>query len=209
MSDIREAFPLPVYIRSLSDDFSILQQFKHYSEIDNKSKCNSGVTYMIPLRLLELPELHGVKAVINFFFEQFIRELGVPNKIKFAMTTSWIASIKENGHVHYHNHNNCWFSGLLYFDEDYTNAAPLYLDNPHKVFSTFTIEAKEKWDFKSAFNIQPEKNLLVFFPSHLHHFSPVHTNKKTRYSLAFNFFPTGDIGEAGVDSHVNTEWLSS
>jgi hypothetical protein len=45
-----------------------------------------------------------------------------------------------------------------------------------------------------SFVIQPDKNLLVFFPSDLKHKINVYTGLKDRYSVAFNLIPVGTIG---------------
>ena len=162
---------------------------------------------MSPLRLLELPTLRGVKKTLNLHFEYFLKELGLPEQ-KFKMITSWLSEIRDGGQIHFHNHTNSWFSGVLYFDDDYTDAAPLNLQNPLSNFCFFDIPSPTRWNEKNSHTIYPSPNLLVFFPSYINHQSKIHKGK-TRHSLAFNYFPVGSIGMSGLDSHLNTEWLNS
>jgi hypothetical protein len=54
--------------------------------------------------------------------------------------------------------------------------------------------------------IEPEKNLLVFFPSVLRHRVSKYSGKDNRYSLAFNLFPTGKIGNG--DSSIDFDNLN-
>ena len=208
MSDITRAFPLPIYEKTLQDDFSILEGYKNYGVMDSDDGY-ANTTNLCPVRVLELPELYGVKETINWHFGEFLSELGIQKDKDFVMTTSWFVCIKQGGQVHTHNHTNCWFSGLLYFDLDYTDAVALQLQNPHSLNSLFAVEMNEEWMTSSAHVIYPSHNLLVFFPSHLNHKSNIQTNIKPRYSLAFNFFPKGKVGDIGSDSYLDTAWLNS
>ena len=117
--------------------------------------------------------------------------------------------IKQGGNIFPHRHLNSWFSGLLYFDNDYTNATHLQLENPNSSKSSLWIEMHDVYQIDKTHHIIPRPNLLVFFPSYLRHFSKIHTEEKARYSLAFNMFPTGELGQAAIDSHMNTKWLNS
>ena len=45
-----------------------------------------------------------------------------------------------------------------------------------------------------SFELKPEKNKLIFFPSYLRHKIKIHKGDTVRYSLAFNIIPIGDVG---------------
>ena len=209
MSDIVRAFPTPIYERTVQDDFSILNDYKTYGSINTDEGWKTvHITTMCPVRILELPELIGVKRTINVHFAEFLRELGVENT-SFVMTTSWITRLLENRHIHSHNHTNSWFSGLLYFDGDYTDAVPLLLQRPQALFSSFSIPMYDEWNHAVGHTITPSHNKLVFFPSYLTHKTEANISKNIRYSLAFNFFPKGKLGNISQDSYLDTEWLNS
>ena len=53
--------------------------------------------------------------------------------------------------------------------------------------------------------VQPKKNMVIFFPSYLEHSILNNTSKKPRHSLAFNLIPFGKYGVG--DSTYNTEWF--
>ena len=212
MSRPQNIFYTPYYETILKDDFSVLEEFKEYRLKPNQTVVkpySSMVTDMNPLRLLTLPKLHGVEKTLRVHFKNFIKMLGVHDHTDFIITTSWMVAIREGGNIFPHKHLNSWFSGLLYFGDDYTNATHLQLENPSSGQSSIWVDMNTEYQPDQMHHIVPRPNLLVFFPSYLRHFSRIHEEEKTRYTLAFNMFPTGELGEAGIDSHMNTSWLSS
>jgi len=50
------------------------------------------------------------------------------------------------------------------------------------------------------FRIEP--GLILFFPSEMHHKILTNRSNKTRFSLAFNFIPIGNINNENSDSFL-------
>ena len=121
----------------------------------------------------------------------------------FQITTSWITKIVGD-YSEFHNHKNSFFSGVYYFGEYSEDSGVLQFQSPLMNHSDFHLIPKD-WNVMNAkgWNITPEKNMLVIFPSYLMH--RIAANKGTRYSLAFNIVPTGLYGYG--DSTYNTEWF--
>ena len=202
-------FPIKCYETILTDDFSKLKDFARNSkykdaltnEMDDQTLVGSTDN-----RILEHPDLYYIKKTLMYHFNKFINSISlIPPYTTNIITTSWIARIKQGGFIHNHNHCNSWYSGLLYFDDDYTGATPLKLENPLYVFNHFDIEEEPD----SFYSIIPEPNKIFFFPSYLKHMSDVQTGDKTRYSLAWNIYPDGNLGRSDSDSYLETKWLSS
>ena len=63
----------------------------------------------------------------------------------------------------------------------------------------------EEYNFNNASEIKfnPYNNLLILFPSELHHKILINKSDTIRYSLAFNLVPTGLLGNKNSDS----QWI--
>ena len=83
-------------------------------------------------------------------------------------------------------HSNCWFSGVYYFQDSYSG---LEFKNPIER----DIDLKNN-KLTNNWRLQPKKNMLVFFPSYLHHRIEKNTFDEVRHSLAFNIMPDGTTG---------------
>ena len=211
-------FPITCYETILTDDFSKLKDFARNVEyrdaVPNQNEVDTSLAGASQNRVLEHPDLIYIKKTLMFHFNYFkdtCLTLASHDKVDTCITTSWFARIKKGGKIHNHNHCNSWYSGLLYFDDDYTNAAPLALENPLAVFNHF--DTNNDSDPSACpdvyYQIIPQPNKIFFFPSYLKHMSAIQKGDKTRYSLAWNIYPKGKIGHDDSDSYFDTRWLSS
>ena len=202
-------FPIKCYETILTDDFSKLKDFARdakYKDALTNEWDDQTLVGSTDNRILEHPDLYYIKKTLMYHFNKFINSVSlIPPATTNIITTSWIARIKKGGFIHNHNHCNSWYSGLLYFDDDYTGATPLKLENPLFVFNHFDIDEEPD----AFYRIIPEPNKIFFFPSYLKHMSDVQTEDTTRYSLAWNIYPDGYLGRSDSDSYLETRWLSS
>ena len=120
---------------------------------------------------------------------QVLSEVAGAKKVKMA--TSWLTAIEPNETPVMHRHTNSWFSGVYYFqDSPYTG---LEFKNPiERDIDLVTKGSLLNW------RLQPKKNMLIIFPSYLHHKIEKNTFDEVRHSLAFNVMPDGATGD--VDS---------
>ena len=51
--------------------------------------------------------------------------------------------------------------------------------------------------------IVPETDTIIFFPSEVYHKIETNESNMTRYSIAFNWLPIGEIGDDTSDSFIN------
>jgi uncharacterized protein (TIGR02466 family) len=159
-------------------------------------------------RILETYPL--IRNILEAKFNQFVEDLGMANengKALHKITSSWLTRLDQGDTIHMHNHNNCEWSGVVYFDDDYTNQPPLMFLNPLRQFTTYLSEVPAR-GYSADWQRQPESGLILFFPSWLFHgcMQTVSTNKPRR-SIAFNIMPVGAYG--ADDSSMDTSWLSS
>ena len=92
------------------------------------------------------------------------------------------------------------FSGVLYIQTDENSGAINFINSNND--SSFQLNRKEYNQYNATdYSIFPKNGLLIFFPSEMNHKILKNNSNNTRYSLAFNFFPTGYLGDG--DSFVN------
>ena len=183
-------------------------QDPHHLEIYDESKW----------RILEdYPE---IKRILDDKFTDFAEDLGIgtyakegskledwtPTRARFRITTSWVTDLKKGDFVQMHNHTNNEWSGIVYFDDDYTDQPPLTFKNPLRIFSSYSPE-RPAIGLSTDWQRVPEPCLILFWQSYLHHgVDSVSRSDKPRRSLAFNIMPVGPYGDA--DSSMDTRWLN-
>ena len=155
-------------------------------------------------RILETYPL--IRDILEAKFNQFVEDLGMANALH-KITSSWLTRLGQGDTIHMHKHSNCEWSGVVYFDDDYTNQPPLMFINPLRQFTTYLHNVPAR-GYSADWQRQPESGLILFFPSWIFHgcMQSVSTNKPRR-SIAFNIMPVGAYG--ADDSCMDTSWLSS
>ena len=176
-------FPSSVYAMYLKDDVS---EFFN-SIIGNVNFRTFGVdnphTVSKFTLLDDYPEMKKLFTDVSL---QVLSEVAGAKKVK--MTTSWLTAIEPDETPVMHRHTNSWFSGVYYFqDSPYSG---LEFKNPiERDIDLVTKGSLLNW------RLQPKKNMLIIFPSYLHHKIEKNTFDEVRHSLAFNVMPDGIIGE--------------
>ena len=117
----------------------------------------------------------------------------------YRITTSWATKVGPGGYARIHYHCNSWLSGVYYPDGHksfrirfHNPKKQQWLDTPRE----YTINNSSTW------TVPIEANTVAIFPSLLSHELLTNESNKTRYSIAFNVFPTGYIGGKDSDSSV-------
>ena len=135
--------------------------------------------------------------ILTKYFNKFAK-LFYNFDLKFKITTSWAVKLNRGDSVHHHNHRNCLWSGVYYYGNYTDKSCPLYFQNPISQSIPFAIDDVSKRNpMISDIAIQPQTNMVIFFPSWIYHYSNPNM-EDTRYSLAFNLMPSDEIG--GGDS---------
>ena len=124
----------------------------------------------------------------------------------FIITTSWFTKTKKGQQSIFHSHKNSFYSGVYYFGDYSEDSASISFENPltpffdfHMYPSELNIKNSQTWE------ITPQKNLLILFPSYVRHTIMRSEDDVVRESLAFNIVPIGEYGAS--DSIYNTEWM--
>lgn len=146
---------------------------------------------------LDQKQLNFLKQLIVQDFNNYTKEVFKWDN-HFKMTTSWIAKVEPGKNSHWHNHNNCMYSGILYLQTDEKTGRIIFNQFDLK---RFQLEPTEWNDYNSdELYVQPKNKTIIYFPAEIFHKIEENKSNLTRYSLAFNFVPTGVIGQG--DSQV-------
>ena len=133
----------------------------------------------------------------NFFKNEYLRYVNN----NFVITRSWVSKVQRGQSSFYHNHNNCMFSGIYYLKTDEGSGNINFENYENKRFSlkpdVYNLHNSNDFTFKT------KNNLLIFFPSECFHRILKHNSDQTRYTIAFNFMPEGELGVDTNDSYCN------
>lgn len=147
------------------------------------------------LYIFEEPELKSVKDAIQEILDIYARDvLCIPQQL--YVTQSWSLICKSNMGMHSHSHSNSILSGSLYYCELPTPPAGM-------VFTRFDSyqqidlppDAQKRNIYNSPINrVVPKQNDVLLFSSRLTHLVEPNQSPRPRYSIAFNTFVKGTLG---------------
>ena len=192
-------FSKPVYLKKINidrnkilkmidDDFE-KASIVNDSNVSERSNCTT---------VLNKRKFKFLKNILMNEFDQYNKEV-LHYKNNFKMTTSWFTRAHENQGSNYHNHANSFISGVLYLNCD--NSA-ISFENFQKTKLFHLIPKKYNIYNSDAFTVKVSNCFLIFFPSETYHRIVNNNSNLTRYSLAFNLIPVGEIGDKKSDSFV-------
>ena len=203
MDNIIPAFSKPIayQLLKLSDI--------HYQNID-KAFDESNIEYINyndgkekeygiskDLHVLNNPVLKDFKEIILNKIKTYWND-DLQLDCKFNLTTSWFTHLNNNSKGDWHNHSNSYLSGVFYFGDYFSEIK--FRDFTPTLYgfkrTKYNLYNSTEWV------MQPEKGLLVLFPSTLYH--SILPSKESRKSMAFNIIPVGEYGDG--DSKVNIKY---
>jgi len=201
MNDIYNLFPEPIASYTLGREFTsteknaLLEQDWKASEGNETSKN----TYVLRKKNLEdirnfiLSSLTDFgKSVYDFSNEE----------TKLYITQSWVNKTMPGEYHHSHKHPNSIVSGTFYIE---TNENDLIsFEKPGSNTSPWLFMPKEWNTWNSSFwQLPVVSGQLLLWRSYLPHSVPRTQGTNARYSLSFNTFIRGDIGEKSELSRLS------
>ena len=196
-------FPSTLGISHITEDISNLDNIKN---LEFKNTYASGSTSYVTDTYQLFSNFEKEKQIVQSYFNRFKDTVLRAENTEFEMTTSWATKCEKGSYCQYHSHKNSFYSGVLYIDDVEQGGDLEFVDTGVRPTNIVINRSTDVNIFNSeTFFIQPEKNLLLFFPSYLMHKINTHVQDKPRYSIAFNFMPVGKYGvaDSSVDTHAN------
>ena len=175
---VKPLFAEPYFVTNIGDAISAKQVefIKSVEMIENQMNHISKDLY-----LFDRPELRSVKKAVHEALD---------------VTQSWALMNPPGVGMHAHTHSNSLVSGSLYY-------APMPDPPGNMVFERTNgyrqIEMEVDPAKTNIYNTQrnavvPKQGDLVLFSSSILHFVETNQSQENRYSIAFNTFPRGKIG---------------
>jgi uncharacterized protein (TIGR02466 family) len=120
---------------------------------------------------------------------------------KFKIINSWATKTFQKGSSHSHSHAHSFLSCCYY--PKYSKSFNIKFFKS-KSIDTFWNLKPEKFDVNNSnfWEINPEENDLLIFPSYLEHSISFNNSEETRYSIAFCVNPVGKFN-IGEDSEID------
>lgn len=143
--------------------------------------------------------------LINWFYEclnQVHTYLNIVDTLKLEIIGCWGNKTQKIQAHHIHHHFNSFLSGVYYPHDSDTElifrTKNLWFEkfDQLKICKTSTNLGEDKFqgNYESS-KYKPTKGALIIFPSHLYHKVATITDNSVRYSIAFNVFFSGKIGD--------------
>lgn len=199
MSEIQHIglFPTTVGISHIDIDFDLILASQDWEwtqptdlPVDQCSQRSQST-----MVLQAFPEIaSAIIGAIHQFCEQVLQVDGR----YLNMTTSWLTRAERGVGSARHYHTNSYLSAVWYP----AKSSPIRFFSPAglpRISNLSQIDLGVPLEYNisngSVYDIVPEQNMLVIFPSMLEHQILPNTTLQTRHSLAVNTFPVGAFGQ--------------
>lgn len=197
-------FPAVISVCSIAEDISLLESIKQTDFTAVYEEDINRVAISTTLDLLD--EYTAEKHLLLDYFNRFKNSVLRLDSTEFDISSSWATRVSANINTKLHNHRNSFYSGVLYLD-DLVSGGELQLTNSNINSLNFLTSPPSEYNIfnHEIFDIKPQKNRLIFFPSQLQHRITKHYMSDYRYSIAFNIVPVGNFGRR--DSKINMQLI--
>jgi uncharacterized protein (TIGR02466 family) len=160
-----------------------------------QSNCieNAGNYYSKNTFILNEMKMNNINNFCNEALQTYFEKIINPiTKTNIRITQSWLNYTNTKQFHHEHNHPNSILSGVFYFSADENEDTICFRKEEYKQIQILFKGANDYNTYQTDIKVQTGD--LVLFPSNILHFVPQVQTSKTRISLAFNSFISGEIG---------------
>ena len=191
MANVIPLFSTPIYLSKIepvtADEFNAVTSLIY----DGKYSADKYV--------LEQEEFATIKTKIEDEISYYVYDtLKVSRTMQFYLTNSWVVKHEKGDESQLHRHDNSLLSGVVYIKTNEATGAIVFdSGSPSNIFPPVIRLEYSQLNLINApsWVHQPFDNDILIFPSHVLHKVEKNTSEETRYSLAFNLFFRGRIGE--------------
>lgn len=191
--EVQPLFAEPVFRQDVSEFISVeqIEYVKNLKMVRNQVNLISENLY-----LFNEPIMSSVKDAVQEAVNVFAYDImGISQEL--YITQSWSLINNPSIGMHGHSHSNSIVSGSLYFTDLPEPNARMIFDR-HQVYQQLQMTPlAEKRNFYNtpANFIEPRAGEVVLFSSSLQHYVEANNSSEDRYSIAFNTFIKGKLGE--------------
>ncbi len=202
--DVTPLFGIPLYKSSIAplDPITFNKLLNLEYEVPAYENENFTHQESAERHLLDRPSLVGLKKQIQSKINEYVHDiLGIDKTLTWEITTSWVNKAKTDDSHASHWHSNSLISGVLYLklDDKSGNICFHKAQTWYNIFgNTFKFDTDKITDYNAeTLLFSPKAYDVLLFPSTLAHSVLPNESTEDRFSLAFNVFPKGVIGNGG------------
>lgn len=195
-------FSTPIYQSS----FKITQEDKNKLFDADYKRMQADNGYVTEnMHILDLPEFQHIRnGIVKRLHDYMDFIIGIDRfvedpPLEFYMTNSWGVKHLPGDWGHKHSHQNALFSGIIYLNVDDNSGDITFYDkeSADRLFPHIFFIPMKEVNMLSAkdMRFKPVNDDIYFFPAHVDHSIGKHESTITRYSLAFNFWMKGKLGQ--------------
>ena len=190
--EVSPLFAEPIFRADIGHAISDAQidYLKNLPMIQNRTNFISDNLY-----IFNEPEMASIKHAVHEVLDVYAREvMGISQKL--YVTQSWTLKNQQNIGMHGHTHSNSLISGSLYFCDLPPEGGRMIFDR-NRTYQQLQLPPEDGKQnlYNAPMNvITPKKNEILLFSSSLQHLVESNMSAQTRYSIAFNTFLKGTIG---------------
>ena len=190
--DVQPLFIEPVFRASIKSAISDeqIEFIKNLKMVNNQTNLISENLY-----IFDEPELASIKTAVHEALDYYAKNvMGIEQEL--YVTQSWSLLNHPRVGMHGHSHSNSIVSGSLYYC-DLPDPSPNMIFDRHRTYQQLQIlpDNEKRNLYNTKINaIEPRSGEVVLFSSSLQHFVEPNPSVEDRYSIAFNSFVRGDLG---------------
>jgi uncharacterized protein (TIGR02466 family) len=193
MNDIYNLFPEPIVSYTLGREFTNSEKNALLSQDWRPSEGNETSKNTFVLRKKNLESIREFIRLSILDFGKRVYEFS-DEKTKLYITQSWMNKTMPGEFHHTHKHSNSIVSGTLYIETNDLDV--IRFEKPGSDTSPWLFTPKQwnTWN-SETWGIPVVSGQLLLWRSYLSHSVPRTEGTNARYSLSFNTFVRGNIGE--------------
>jgi uncharacterized protein (TIGR02466 family) len=187
-----DLFSFPIYELIIPDQQLIERLI---NEIKSLSKSSNSLNTTIRVSDVSLNYSFYNKDLFSYLNKGLseVKSLQYEGDFDFVITECWATRTDKFQKHHAHIHPNSLISGVIYLTNHSDATTEFFLPNPWHWADQFLKIGKENSKIQVA-SVKPEAGKIVFFPSNLQHSTKPNLNSTPRYTISFNTFISGNIG---------------
>lgn len=192
---VKQLFAYPVAIFNLEDAFDNFFEKERVKQIWTQNGSDHCVNNYSSKSMNVLDGYEDEKKTLMDCVNLYKNEVMKWHKSELKITTSWLTKTEQGGFSKSHFHYNSAISGVLYDAANGSDGVGNIVFSSPKQSSILPCEPSTyTWDNCTEVYVSAIPNHLILFESSLRHHIGRHEALQSRISLAFNTFPTGQVG---------------
>ena len=168
------------------DERNIIENLEWSDNTNNLISKNHNV-------LTTINKLSGLRSYVSKWLNFYTKEIMKVKDVDFYITQSWFNVTRKTESHHSHTHPNSIVSGVFHLDDNLSHIT--FERGQRNNFNLKLNYSEHNLQNCDEYNFTTDKNTLILFPSKLPHKVKTNNENKDRYSMSFNTFVKGTMGD--------------